>query len=1019
MNRPTNQSSTASSASHGKNSSHLANDGMTETCSSTQKEVNPFWIVDMLQIHQITGVRISNTGKEEQDSEVSVDLEIRVGNNPVGLKNPLCAWQPGANLHAEEKYLECARPLSGRYVSIQIIGEGALKMCEVQVFAIDGVPKARCAPELKASDDVLSFNGTCFEFATKSGQTFSGARSQCLARNGDLPSEIQLKPNSPNLHFITTTLDRLKATLKRPLIWIGVERDPGFTARSWRWVDSGYVVKKPMWGKDQPNNYNGEQNCAVLDGQREWSWNDVGCGLDYFHWICVFPPNSCGSPDRQAGTEITNEGGASYKVGATLIYKCSGAGHFMHSGSKIRVCQRNGMWNGTAPQCKYINCGCGPLHQTLEHGKVILPTKNETYYGAEISYECDEGYTIARGSNIRSCGSDEKWSGAMPQCLMSSCSPPSEIVNGTFVSTGTNAGSTVTYRCNPGHILIGSASLTCQLGGKYDNEPPTCKYVTCGDMPSLEHGEFRLVNSTAGVGNIPELGSLAIAHCVDNYELTDPDYDRIVCSEQGTWRSLEDGGRRVPSWENLIKCTIIVCDEPEVPHGSFVTGYDFTVGSEIQYHCEEGHKMIGGNEIRRCTHLGEWSGAPPECKYIDCGRAQTIPFGQVSYFSGKTHLGSVVQYSCAPNYRLNGPGNRTCNVNGHWSGNTPKCEEIRCSYPPIPPAAVATVSKNDRFNAQTILTSESTSSNTTTFRIGSILKYRCERGYKLLGDHLRSCEDGGEWSVINNPECIFVDCKPPQPFNNGEVKLTSNATYFGSTAIYECWNGFKLVGNARRSCLENASWSGKDPHCRGQYLIGDSTRRCSDHGIWAGQVPYCQFTVCQAPPDSRNTRKFLVNATTIYSSIVEYHCVPGYKLLPNTMSVLTCTEFGTWSPPTPPTCLSPEESPEIFKRVEASQESSSSIVGIVIGIIIGLFVIIALVVVLLYVVKRSGQDKSQEQDRASRTETLKAEPMVVFPSQQQNYYDNPTVDPIYENLDDYGVTSSAASVVTINGVAVS
>jgi hypothetical protein len=47
-------------------------------------------------------------------------------------------------------------------------------------------------------------------------------------------------------------------------------------------------VKKPNWGKDQPNNYNGEQNCAVLDGQRDWTWNDVGCGLDLFHWICVF-----------------------------------------------------------------------------------------------------------------------------------------------------------------------------------------------------------------------------------------------------------------------------------------------------------------------------------------------------------------------------------------------------------------------------------------------------------------------------------------------------------------------------------------------------------------------------------------------------------------------------------------------------------------------------------------------------------------------------------------------------------
>ncbi len=34
------------------------------------------------------------------ESDVSVDLEIRVGNNPVGLKNPLCAWQPGANLES-------------------------------------------------------------------------------------------------------------------------------------------------------------------------------------------------------------------------------------------------------------------------------------------------------------------------------------------------------------------------------------------------------------------------------------------------------------------------------------------------------------------------------------------------------------------------------------------------------------------------------------------------------------------------------------------------------------------------------------------------------------------------------------------------------------------------------------------------------------------------------------------------------------------------------------------------------
>ena len=45
-------------------------------------------------------------------------------------------------------------------------------------------------------------------------------------------------------------------------------------------------MAKPAWGKDQPNNYNGEQNCVVLDGGRSWLWNDVGCNLDYLHWIC-------------------------------------------------------------------------------------------------------------------------------------------------------------------------------------------------------------------------------------------------------------------------------------------------------------------------------------------------------------------------------------------------------------------------------------------------------------------------------------------------------------------------------------------------------------------------------------------------------------------------------------------------------------------------------------------------------------------------------------------------------------
>lgn len=71
------------------------------------------------------------------------------------------------------------------------------------------------------------------------------------------------------------------------MIWMGAQKEASFTSRTWRWV-TGEVVDRPPWGREQPNNYNGEQNCVVVDGARDWLWNDVGCNLDYFHSICMF-----------------------------------------------------------------------------------------------------------------------------------------------------------------------------------------------------------------------------------------------------------------------------------------------------------------------------------------------------------------------------------------------------------------------------------------------------------------------------------------------------------------------------------------------------------------------------------------------------------------------------------------------------------------------------------------------------------------------------------------------------------
>lgn len=50
---------------------------------------------------------------------------------------------------------------------------------------------------------------------------------------------------------------------------------------------------------------------------------------------------------------------------------------------------------------------------------------------------------------------------------------------------------------------------------------------------------------------------------------------------------------------------------------------------------------------------------------------------------------------------------------------------------------------------------------------------------------------------------------------HGHYTLTSNVTYYGSAALYECDGNFELDGYARRLCMENGTWSSETPVCKG------------------------------------------------------------------------------------------------------------------------------------------------------------------------------------------------------------
>ncbi|KAM7347402.1 CUB and Sushi multiple domains furrowed [Cochliomyia hominivorax] len=915
---------------------HYANDGQPgnknpdgQQCSETQKEPSPWWRVDLLTPQAVRVVRITTRGC--CGHQPLQDLEIRVGNSSADLqRNPLCAWYPGTLDEGITKTFTCARPLVGQYVAIQLVGvEGSLSLCEVEVFTNDEFSVDRCLSPNLAVDTVLTtFSKTCYEFHVTKGENFEKAQQMCKTTGGNLVHDFRGAAND----YILAELERRKSELKTQLVWIGAQKEPGITSRTWKWVN-GEIVLNPAWGKDQPNNYNGEQNCVVLDGGRNWLWNDVGCNLDYLHFICQHAPLSCGSPDSQQNTTIV---GKNYTIDSTIQYKCP-KGHSL-IGDAERTCRTDGTWSGKAPTCKYVDCG--PLPE-LEHGSMFL-SEQRTSYGVQATYSCHENYTLI-GNENRTCEL-EGWTGKQPECLVDWCPEPPEIQGGTVKVTDKRAGSTATYECETGYVLVGEPVISCGLGGEWSSKAPSCRFVDCGSPARPDHGIAVLINSSTTVG------SMVKYECEDDYWIDGP--SELYCTKEGKWSG------------DAPVCELVTCDTPHVPPGSFVVGYDYNVHSKITYNCDPGH-VLRGNPILECLDTGDWSTDAPFCEYIDCGTITPVPYGIHKYTTNTTYVGSEVTFSCSQSHKLSGVPKRICLESGVWSDSSPKCEEIRCSEPALAPHSLLSVTGNDRMYGRTLIrTSESSSNSAQTYRIGALAKYRCERGYKMMGEALVTCEDNGKWSG-NVPECVYVECGPPLNITNGKVTLATNATYYGAAALYECDTNFKLDGVSRRLCTEDGSWSHEAPVCveitcdepelsesliveagersvgslakfrcqRGRNLIGNDTRVCQKSGKWTGKSPICKPVDCGRPLPIENGRVIVVNDSTLYGGSAEYHCIPGFNRIGQYLR--KCTEDGMWS----------GDEPRCELTATEAQETGSLGTGIAIGatVIIALLILIGLI----------------------------------------------------------------------------
>lgn len=111
---------------------------------------------------------------------------------------------------------------------------------------------------------------------------------------------------------------------------------------------------------------------------------------------------------------------------------------------------------------------------------------------------------------------------------------------------------------------------------------------------------------------------------------------------------------------------------------------------------------------------------------------------------------------------------------------------------------------------------------------GSIVKFKCDTGYKQTGSSTILCRSDGRWSS-EQPSCkseffwklktknicnfLELQCPNIPQIKNGRIVVTGGRLEFGDTARVECAPGYRSTGPEIIHCLANQTLS-QVPECR-------------------------------------------------------------------------------------------------------------------------------------------------------------------------------------------------------------
>ncbi|XP_030270316.1 CUB and sushi domain-containing protein 1-like isoform X1 [Sparus aurata] len=390
---------------------------------------------------------------------------------------------------------------------------------------------------------------------------------------------------------------------------------------------------------------------------------------------------------------------------------------------------------------------------------------------------------------------------------------------------------------------------------------------------------------------------------------------RLVGSSNATCRLHPNG---LFQWDASPPfCQAISCGIPQSPGNGSFHANQYTVGSQVTYHCKHGYHLDPGVPMTTvCLEDGSWSNAatPPRCLPIHCPSAEGTLSDHMTYrlLSGRLgEFGSMVMLECSTGYYL-GVGHRTlrCLANGTWEGSDDPatCKIISCGELPSPPFGTKL-------------------GTLTTF--GATAIFMCNHGYTLVGSHVRECGADGLWSGAET-RCLAGHCDSPDPIVNGHI--SGDGSSYRDTVVYQCMLGYRLIGTSVRICQQDHRWSGTTPVCvpitcghpgnpangrtngsefnlndvvnftcnRGHVLSGNARAQCRLNGQWSSPLPVCKVVNCSDPGLVENgVRQSGLRYPEVFSYgvTVAIHCKRGFYLLGS--ALLTCQHDGRWDRPIP------------------------------------------------------------------------------------------------------------------------